>query len=160
MWGRGGAGCRCPPKPACLHFRSHCGRCLYPSRLTARTVQGGTGLAPLAFRRASFSHGLNNSGLSLLGPGPPLAEKYASFPHPEPKGAASDSHLTDLQPLYGLGVGPVPQLWFCPGHTSLGTALLWDASILSSPSRPSQTAQSSPFCSCSIVRAELLDSSA
>lgn len=69
---------------------------------------------------------------------------------------APHHRLTDLQRLYGVGTGPVPQLWLCPGHTSLDTVLLWDVSILYSLSRPSQTPQSSPFCSRSVVRAELL----
>lgn len=68
------------PKPACLYFGHTVAAAFPPSRLTAHREQGGAGLASLAFRRASFPDRFNNSGLSLLGPGPPLVEKYALFP--------------------------------------------------------------------------------
>lgn len=99
------------PSVAFLLNQPHCGSRMSPSRLTARKEQGGTGLAPLAFRRASFSHSLiiqaSASWAQVLLWLRRMLCFQAFFPHPEPKGAASDSHLTDLQPLYGLDVGPV-----------------------------------------------------
>lgn len=99
------------PSVAFLLNQPHCGSRMSPSRLTARKEQGGTGLAPLAFRRASFSHSLiiqaSASWAQVLLWLRRMLCFQAFFPHPEPKGAPSDSHLIDLQPLYGLGVGPV-----------------------------------------------------